>query len=265
MKKLLEVILKIIGFITVWIVLYVVFDKIPKSNSPEVWRLEAEIPPLIAVIIATLIFWFIEKRQLKIFVVKKPLRDILLGIVTGFLWVGIAFGILLATGTIKLESVNDVPNISIWILAAFLNATMQEILFRGYLYQLIKSNYNLISATIVTTFMFTGLHFGAIEAGIIPAMNVFTMSLFMIAVLEYTGSLVAPSIIHAIWNIVGCIIFGSVALASDYPHLYNATFTGSEILSGGEVKMEGSIVVLILNILLTCLFIFLNKKETKLV
>ncbi len=65
----------------------------------------------------------------------------------------------------------------------------------------------------------------------------------MTAVLEYTESLVAPIVIHFLWN--------GVSLAEDYPHLFNRVISGNSILSGDNCKIEGSIVVLFMNLILT--------------
>ena len=73
----------------------------------------------------------------------------------------------------------------------------------------------------------------------------------MTAVLEYTESLVAPIVIHFLWNGVGAIILGGVSLAEDYPHLFNRVISGNSILSGDNCKIEGSIVVLFMNLILT--------------
>ena len=138
---------------------------------------------------------------------------------------------------------------------------MQELLVRGYLYQMLKQKHNIIVATIVTTILFTALHGGAFEAGIIPVLNVLTMSLLMIVVLEYSGSIIAPIIMHFLWNGIGALVLGGVSLADDYPNLFVTTFTGSDILSGGICKIEGSIIVLIVNVILIAFFIFIQKKK----
>ncbi|MGL5259320.1 MAG: lysostaphin resistance A-like protein [Lachnospiraceae bacterium] len=262
MKKFIWIFLKIIIFFITWALLSGLAP-LPEISSPVIWRLFAELFPLLTVIIVTVVFWLIEKRQLVITIVKKPLKETLIGFGTGVIWVGISATILLAVGVMKIDSLNNIPFLGIWILAAFLNVIMQELLFRGYMYQLIKSKYNLVAATVVTTILFSAMHGGVFEAGVIPVLNVITMSLFMTAVLEYTQSLFVPIIIHGVWNIVGSIVFGAVSLASDYPHLLNTIFRGNEILSGGNVKMEGSIVVLILNLLLTSLFVFFIKKKKR--
>ena len=95
---------------------------------------------------------------------------------------------------------------------------MQEVLVRGYLYQMIKNNYNIVVAVLISTGLFTFAHGGAFEAGILPVLNVITMSLFRDGSFwEYTESLVAPIVIHFLWNGVGAIILGGVSLAEDLP------------------------------------------------
>ena len=44
----------------------------------------------------------------------------------------------------------------LWILSAFINTIMQEMLVRGYLYQMIKRNYNVVAATVVSTMLIIG-------------------------------------------------------------------------------------------------------------
>ena len=80
----------------------------------------------------------------------------------------------------------------------------------------------------------------------------------MTAVLEYTESLVAPIVIHFLWNGVG-----GVSLAEDYPHLFNMVISGNSILSGGSCKIEGSIVVLFMNLILMFGFVMAKKKRDK--
>ena len=135
----------------------------------------------------------------------------------------------------------------------------QELLVRGYLYQMIKQKHNIVTATIVVTVLFTALHGGAFEAGVVPVLNVLTMSLLMTVVLEYSGSIIAPTIMHFLWNGIGALVLGGVSLADDYPNLLITSFTGNEILSGGVCKIEGSIIVLFVNMILIFLFMFLKK------
>lgn len=105
------------------------------------------------------------------------------------------------------------------------------------------------------------MHGGAFEAGVILVLNVLTMSLLMTVILEYTGTIIAPIIIHFLWNGIGALVLGGVSLADDYPHLFNISLYGNDILSGGSCKIEGSIIVLVLNILLISFFLIRNKRQ----
>ena len=66
-----------------------------------------------------------------------------------------------------------------------------------------------------------------------------------------------------LWNGVGAIILGGVSLAEDYPHLFNVVISGNSILSGGGCKIEGSIIVLLMNLIFMVGFIMANKKKGK--
>lgn len=260
MKKIVITTLKCVLFFIGWAVLSA-FIPLIKTENAALWRLWAEITPLLAIIIFTIVFWLIEKKNVKLNFIKNPIMGLSLGVTGGILWLGCSVAIIFLFGAARFEGYNHVPLLPVWLLASTLNVVMQELLVRGYLYQMIKQKHNMVAATIVTTVLFTIMHGGAFEAGIIPVLNVVTMSLMMTIVLEYTGSIIAPVIMHAIWNGVGSIILGGVSLAEDYPHLVNITFNGNDVLSGGSCRIEGSIVVLVINILMICVFLILRNKK----
>lgn len=260
MLDIIITIIKVIAFFLGWAVCISILIK-PKESpkNPALWRLWAEIAPFFVTVILTLIFWLIEKRSIKLHLFGDPVRGIILGTTTGILWLAIPVFIMYITKTLKFDGVNTVSLFFVWVFSSFLNVVMQELLVHGYLYQMIKQDYNIIPAVIVTTLLFTALHGGAFEAGVIPVLNVLTMNLLMIAVLEYSGSLIAPIIMHFLWNTVGALVLGGVSLADDYPSLLKATFSGKKLISGGKCKIEGSVIVTVVNILLIALFMSLIR------
>lgn len=212
-------------------------------------------------ILFSVIFVFvIEKGKVKIPVASKFFKNSLIGFVIGVLWLGSVVAVLLLTKAMNIQGQNNIDYIWIWILASFLNVVMQELLVRGYLYQLWKQKYNILVATMLTTILFTAMHGGAFAAGIIPMLNIISMSIFVTLLLEYTDTIVAPVVAHFIWNTIGAIILGGVSLASDYPNLLNSTFQGNSLISGGNYKIEGSIIVLVVNLILIMYLFILNKR-----
>lgn len=261
MKKLISTIIKTVIFFTGWAILISFTPDIP-TKIEAYSRLWWEFTPLAVVILLSIIFVFVvEKGKIKILVASRFCKNSLKGIVLGFLWLGSVITVFILTKTMSIQGQNSIDYIWIWILASFLNVAMQELLVRGYLYQLWKHKYNVIVATMITTILFTAMHGGAFEAGIIPVINVVSMSIFATLLLEYTGTIVAPIIIHFIWNTVGAIILGGVSLASDYPNLLITTFQGNSLISGGTYKIEGSIIVSVANLILIACLLVLNKKK----
>ena len=260
LKRIVITFIECICFFLGWAILSAVLP-LSNSDNPALWRLWAEITPLLSIIAFTFIFWIIEKKIIKLHLFNNPVKGVLLGTITGILWLGLPIIVMKLMKVIEFNGKNDIPLFFVWILAAFLNVIMQELLVRGWLYQVLKQKYNIAISTIVTTALFTLLHGGAFEAGLVPVVNVLTMSLLMTVILEYSGSLIAPTIMHFMWNGIGALVLGGVSLADDYPHLLNMIFSGSKLLSGGECKIEGSIVVLVVNVMLLAVFIGLQRKN----
>lgn len=261
MRKVVGITIKSILFFMIWLIGASIIP-IPDVENPATWRLFAEFIPLMAICIDTVLFWLLEKRQIHLCLTRHLLKGIITGSIVGIVWLLMPIILMYLLHIMHFGENNDVPLLGIWFLATFLNVVMQELLVRGYLYQMLKQKCNITIATVVTTAIFTLLHGGAFEAGIIPIYNVLTMSLLMTILLEYTKSFWTPVMAHFIWNAVGALILNGVALADDYPHVFNTVFTGNDILSGRICKIEGSIFVLVVNILFMIIIFFRFHKKS---
>jgi membrane protease YdiL (CAAX protease family) len=271
MKKHLFVFGKSICFLALWASIISLLV-IPTIHEPPFIKKEAvflrfwwELLPLLAVIIVTVVFikFFTKNKYLYKGDFNRIIKNLITGIIFGITWIGITIIIAFLAGSFHWGNFNHIPYLFIWIISIFINAAMQEYLVRGYLFKLLKIEYSTIVAVIATTVLFTLLHGGAFEAGIITVLNIITMSVFMSLLLLYTNNLITSIIAHGLWNIIGALL-GCISLASDYPILVNCTLTGNEIISGGKYKLEGSIIVLVINminIVLLIVFMAKNKKS----
>lgn len=111
---------------------------IPDTKSAAVWRFWAELIPLLSVIGFTIIFWLIDKRNIRLYLTGKPVYNVVLGCITGAIWLGVSVVILSLTGVIHIDGKNQISMLWLWLFSAFINSVMQEVLVRGYLYQMIK-------------------------------------------------------------------------------------------------------------------------------
>lgn len=261
MKKIGLTLLKALAFFVVWgggmsLPIFLELDNIAAQ------RLLWEFYPFAAVVLVNFLFVkVVEKNTIEISLWGNAVKNTLLSIALSIVWLGGSMAILTISGTMQFQASNEVAYLPLWFLAVLLNSAMQELLVRGYLYQLIKGKYNTVAALIITTALFTALHGGAFEGGFVPVLNVLTMSVFVTLLLEYTGTLLAPIIVHFLWNAIGCVVLGAVSLADDYPNIMNIYFSDNTILSGGIYRLEGSVVVLIINMLLIGFTAFLLHKK----
>lgn len=108
MKKTLGSIIKFVGFFLGWVILSAILP-LSSSENPAIWRLWAEIPPLLAILVFTYVFWFIEKKTVKLHLFDNPLKGIIVGGVTGIVWLGIPVLVMFVTGIIRFERKNVVP------------------------------------------------------------------------------------------------------------------------------------------------------------
>jgi membrane protease YdiL (CAAX protease family) len=205
----------------------------------------------------------IEKNRIVVPILKNPFKNIALGLMLGFVWIFGSIVFIYFLGGFRLGTKNEVSYLAFWFLAVLFNVAMQEYLVRGYLFSLLKEKYNVVLAITITTILFTVMHTGAFEAGVIPVLNIITMSVFVSLLLVYTESLLAPIIVHFVWNGVGRLVFGAVSLADDYPNVWDSLLQGNKLLSGGAAKIEGSMVVSIANLILVALMLFLIKVQRK--
>jgi membrane protease YdiL (CAAX protease family) len=213
------------------------------------------------VVAVTVIFVrIIDKKSITVVISKHWLRDTVMGVATGAMWIGVALLTLKLMGILTIGGKAAVPFLVVFVVALLLNAVTQELLVRGYLFSYLARKHGTLAAIVPTTLLFTLLHGGAFGAGIIAVLNVVTASVFLSLMLLYTDGLWATILVHFVWNLIGGLIFGLVSLG-DSVSVFHGLLTGGSLLAGGGAKVEGSIVVMVLNIVLCVIVYWLMRKR----
>lgn len=177
------------------------------------------------------------------------------GLVAGAAWFALAFGALAALGVVDTGASLSVPSLPIWIIACVLNAAFQEVLVRGYAFDALVRGKGAVFATVVTTAVFALFHPGAFACGPVAVLQIVAASVLLTLVRLFSGGLATPIAMHAAWNAIGGIGFGVVSLADDYPNVFATSLSGPELISGGTMGIEGSVVVLAVTCAL-CIAVF---------
>ena len=132
-KKFSKVFLRFILFFAGWVICIFMIP-MPENENPAVYRLWAELIPLVSIVIMTFVFGFIDKKNISLYLVKRPLFSTCFGIAAALIWLGITVALLMGAGVLKFDGTNTVSFLWLWIISALLNTIMQELLVRGYLY-----------------------------------------------------------------------------------------------------------------------------------
>lgn len=271
LKNIWTTVWKTVLFLIIWGVilsaLLIPFMKLfNKFFLPEWSRFITEIIPFITILTACLIMTqLIEKRNLNTlgFQSGRIINNISIGVLIGLFWIIISFIGQYAFGTICKGAQNaiSVRAFIIYGIAILINASLQEILCRGYIFQTIESNFNAISAIIITSVLFLGLHVGAIKAGIIPSINVFGAGLVFAIAYYKTKNLWMPISIHFIWNlIVSSILYKPI---TDYKGLELFQLKGNKLLAGLGNGVETTILTTITIIIVIAIeLIIIKPKKT---
>jgi membrane protease YdiL (CAAX protease family) len=105
---------------------------------------------------------------------------------------------------IPLKLLSDITNVFFLTLFVFqiiiIAPIVEELMFRGYVYRVLKSKSNKNVACIVTSIVFSFLHFNV--AAFVP---LFVFSMCLIKAYEDSSDIREPIVMHSLFNTVGVI------------------------------------------------------------
>ncbi len=263
MKNLIVNIYKTLFFFDLAIVIAYYIPDI-KTESPALLTLWRE-GVFFAVTLAFTLFFIraVEKNKLRVFNFKNKLRHYSLGLITAVIPLGITVLILWLLKSLKLNGAEKTGGIAFWLIALLFEAAANELLLRGYLFKLYRKYYSLPVVTAVVTLLFISLNISVFSHGVIYAVNMILTNVILCLLAEYSYSILAPITARFFYNVVSGFLLGSLTVSAEYPALINTLWSGNKYLSGGDMKLEGSVILLAANIALCAFFILRLKRRKK--
>lgn len=266
MKNLIVNIYKTLFFFDFAIVAAYIIPKI-KTSSAVLNALFVEGVSFAAAALFTFIFVrLVERGRLRVFNTKNKMRHYSLGLLAGVVPIAVTAVPLFLFKLLSFNGVNigKPSEILMWIAAVFFNAAATELLLHGYLFKLYRKYYSLPVVTAVITVLYISMNIYIFSDGVIYTLNLLLFNVMLCLLSEYTRSFLAPLTARFFYNAVSSLLLGSLKIAKDYPPVINALYSGNKLFSGGDMKLEGSIIMLAANILLCVYFIGkLNPKKKK--
>lgn len=229
---------------------------------------------IVAVLIAAValgtyyfLFKFYEKRKIDELSTSHFIKNSLIGLFTGFLFLSFVILVMYLGKSYTILSVNPVSFLIPALALGISSAVFEEILFRGILFRITEEKLGSVWALIISSSFFGFAHLANENSTVFSAIAITVEAgLFLGAAYIYSRNLWLPIFIHFAWNfseggIYGAIISGSGLKKS----LINSKIAGPELLTGGAFGPENSLQSVILGLMLGLLFLWMANTQHKLV
>ena len=175
------------------------------------------------------------------------LREFLVGLAIGALLMCAVIAVLALVGSYHVVDVGWSAGILIGLQAGILAGFTEEILVRGVMLRLIEGWLGTWWALAITAVFFGAAHLGNPQATIFGAAAIaLEAGILLGACYLLTRRLWLAIGVHAAWNFVQGGIFGSnISGTGSGRGLIEARFTGPDLLTGGVMGIEASVVAII--------------------
>lgn len=218
-----------------------------------IFRLAA-IPALIAAgVWALRTFDHLPARTLGIAPEGKWLPQLLLGFAVGIGMVGLVVGLLWGGGfaAVSWQPVGKEPLLLLAasLLFMLLVGLMEELLFRGYIFQTLLRGIGPLMTLFVTASLFAVFHMDKPNWTLLSLTNIFVFGVLFGLLYLRSGSLWLPIGLHAGWNFAQVLFHVPVSGSTiPFPTPFITTLTSHPLIAGGSFGLEGGVVVSVLTL-----------------
>ena len=247
-----------IGGIILFTIAYA-FATIPELYIGNNW-ISGTISFICGVLLLLMYRWLVksyEERKIEELSMQKSLKDTGIGFLWGMLMMAAVIGIFALCGWYKIIGCSfNVAFIYRYLMAYFVVAVGEEIVFRGIMFRLLDSQFNVWVALLISAVVFGIAHIINPNATVVSTIGISLASGVLFGLLfKYYRTLWVPIGIHWSWNFVQGTVTGSPVsgMVPDYSIL-NSVTSGPELLTGGSFGPEASIILMILGLVL-CIWV----------
>lgn len=230
---------------------------------------------LFGTVIFLIFLWvrFFEGRSFRSigFTKENALKKYLFGFFLGFLMNTIVVGIMASLGSIESNQANTYVNINVlgsvvvFLFGFVIQGSGEEIIFRGWMFQVIGARYKPWLGVLITTILFSLLHLNNTGANLFSIINLMLVSILLILFVIKDGSIWAACAWHTAWNWTLGNVYGlSVSGKSQKDSILALSTTGNELISGGQFGPEASVIVtVVLLVAISILIVVISRNQKK--
>lgn len=228
------------------------------------------IQELMFIIVPILIWKFVERKPLYEMGFewgKKSAKDFIVGLILGAVSISIVFAILLNFNNVSLARSIGKPNFNMNALNGFILCIMtgfaEEIFCRGYCLRSICEKNGELKAAVISSIIFSALHFGNPNVTPVFFINVFLIGM-LFSYMALKINIWLPIGFHGMWNYFEGNVWGFPNSGIVTKGIYDTKLVNSNIINGGLVGPEGGLAVtFVILVGLLALYLIKGKKSLK--
>jgi len=197
---------------------------------------------------------------------KKNVLDFILGIFVGVFMISTVFVTEINLGLIRIE-INSKINIGYLVyglLASLSVAFMEELVFRGYLFQNALLSLSENQAILISSIVFGLMHVFNPNVNFLAMIVISVIGVLLAICYLKTQGLHFPIGLHFTWNFFEGYIYGFPISGNKVEGILVTIVKGPAWLTGGNFGPEGGLIGLIVSLIVTLIAFFLynsNKRK----
>ncbi len=220
----------------------------------------------VALLAYIFLFRFYEKRNIEELSTSGFLRNILTGMLTGFIILSLVILIMFLGSAYHVTTVNPVSYLLPALGIALSSGVFEELIFRGIIFRITESRLGSIWALLISSSVFGFAHLGNAGSTLFSALAITVEAGILLgAAYLFSKNLWLPIGLHFAWNFSEGGIYGAIISGSGLNKTWlSAKISGPELLTGGAFGPENSIQAVLLGLCAGILFLWLARQRHKL-
>ncbi len=193
-------------------------------------------------------------------------RDLLRGTLTAVVLFAVGFGVSVMAGWVAVTGVTlDWSMLLMQLVLMLAVALAEETMVRGFvLGHLLDSGVNRYLALFLSSLLFSLLHLGNPDFGIMAFANIFLAGLLLGSAYIYTHNLSFSVALHLFWNWIEGPVLGYDVSGLPTGGVLSISLSPDVLLNGGSFGFEASLPCTVLMLLMTALTLHIYRKEYQL-
>jgi len=268
--------LRVLLFFIAWIVISSIAQVVtmlilglPLTSSLDVNSLPSVAIQLVTMVITLLMVLLFcqvfDNRPMKTLgfsLAGNKLNHLISGMIWGVGLMTIIYGILYFSGNITIINIEFKPEVVLSSLFLFaIVAINEEVMTRGYMLNNLMSSHNKYLSLAIVAAIFSVLHLFNAHTSVFSTINIFLAGFVLGIYYIHQKNLWFPIGMHFTWNFFQGSVYG-IAVSGTEPHgIITSEVSGSELLTGGEFGLEGSLIGTFLIIIAMIIIHFLYKEK----